>query len=275
MVVLINKEAQTLLGVDYAVVWDDLGSLLESMRAPERNGSRISSFETKQIIEDHKSMKGDVIKGERCRKIAETLINETPTFQKEEKTRTKVWSDDAGELSIDRYLDDNELCWRKVARKKRKSKCIKLMAEISSTGFSKDEELLTRCGTIVALSQWLDGEGYEVEVYASDYSVGFFGNASQGSSELGVVKIKTADDMMDVEKLAAILCSQKFGYDILLRAIVNIFPYVPAWGWGVVKAIPSETLKSMGIDVSVPRNVMTVKDAKRWLSDTVEKLCLE
>lgn len=267
MATLIGNEAQSIIGVSYAVTWSGVSEMLSSMEGPQKGptNARIDQFDIRHFREKVR----DPIAGDACRRLADSIRGNVPTMQREERRAIRVWSDDGSELSIERYLSDDEMCWRQVKRPKRPGRTIRLMAEISATGYSNDYELTLRCSTIVALATWLVEEGYEVEVLAADYSTTF---GPSMPSELGTVIVKQASDDLDVDAMAAVLCSQRFGYETFLKAIVHACPLVTHTYWGHVEPIPSNVLKALDVDVSVPRSIMSTEAAGAWLKGQVERL---
>lgn len=275
MVILIDKAAQDIIGADFVVTWSSLSELLASMRGPKFiNDDKINPSD----IEKFQQSIRDQAVGQRIRKLAEQLTNQVPEMRRIEKRASRVWSDDEGELSIERYLNDDDAYWRRLKRRRRPARAIRLMAEISANGWTRDEELEARCSTIVALAIWLVEFGYEVEILGADYSTSFlehFGNdLKHEGSELGTVVVKHASDDLDVDVLAGILCNQRFAYDILLKAIVRACPRVCHSGWGRVTSVPSRILRTLDIDVSVPRGVMSMEAARAWLMQQVKLLTL-
>lgn len=265
MVTLIGHDAKSLIGVDYAATWNGIHELIHDMECAQKGPS--NAYINKVSIKKFKENVINDVAGKKALQIADAFRDRIPELKKPEKTKKKVWSDDDGDLNVERYIDGEEKCWRKIIRPKRPNRSLRLMAEISSTGFSTDDELFTRCSTIIAIASWLEDAGYGVEVLAADYSVGF---SACNKDEIGTVVVKQASESLDAGNLAGILCSQDFGYNILLKGIVHVCPVEVDMCWGWVKPIPKTVLQSMGVDISVPRNVMYKEQADEWLKKTVK-----
>ncbi len=287
MTVIIGEMARSIIGVDFAATWAGLSEMLADMEGPKKgpNAAHINQA----TIKKYKSNTQDKAVGDRCRKLAESLMSSVPEMQKSERKLKRIWADDDGELNIERYINDEERYWRRLQRPRRPCKTIRLMAEISATGYTSDADIELRCALIVALSTWLIEYGYEAEVLAADYSHHFFAkddsidydyyntyyNKQQDTgTELGTVIVKSASEDLNVDNLAAILCSHDFGYNALLRAIVHVCPKKCSSYWGSVVNIPDNVLKALEVDVSVPRFVESHEQAKKWLSKAVKKLSI-
>lgn len=268
--ILMGNDAKLIIGVDYAATFSGLSELIASMEG-ERRGPTDARI-NKMALESFKQSVKSEAASAAVRAQAEMFKDSVPELLKQDKKAIKVWADDDGELSIERYLNDEERYWKRTKRPRRKNKTMRLMAEISATGWSTDAELTIRCSTIVSMAAWLADEGYEVEVLAADYSIAFLNDGNPKNSELGTVIVKQASETLDIDNLAGILCSQNFGYEVLLRGIVHNCPKAVRPHWGYVEPIPANVLKALDVDVSVPRDILTVSKASAWLSREIKRL---
>lgn len=280
-IILVNKEAQQIVGVDYYIKWEGISELVESLEKPDDLNR---TFVKERDVSFLKSDWRDSQKGAICRKGAEELMPLVPSFQKEVPTLRRLWDEDGSELSIDRYLDDNELCWKRTKRRRRPMKTIRILAEISATGISLNSELMLRTSVVLALGQWLEDYGYEVEVLAGDYSQEF-GKASSGyytpidslhnsDLELGLVTVKGVEEDLNADKLAALLSRHEFAFSCFLQAIVKEAPFKLNERWGRVTTVPQRILDALEIDVSVPRRIATLDAAIEWLENVAKRLAI-
>lgn len=158
--------------------------------------------------------------------------------------------------------------------------------------FLARKDLMPRGAAICAIADWLTQQGYSVQITAVWYSTNMYrtgkltrivpkGSRGKGylsdrgsddESALISMLVKPAQVPLDVASVATACCEIAFARAVMLRSrfISAARPVVDFIGKATV--LPTHKRIALGLDVTIPANIMTEEQAIAWLNSTVAVL---
>lgn len=204
---IVSRDEQ-LKGV--ALVFDSLSDVYESARAADLGGNTLRSYSRRMGL--HFRSWDDV--GERLRswpegvervieigkEIAKVRIEQPVSTQ-----RRPRWSEDDGELDIDRAMAGEAESMRELHRQRRpKNETIAVMCNATAWAYVSNESLFWRSAAAIAAIDLLEESGYSCEMWGYNMASGAFEDSEFPNAFLAF-PIKTAGDPLDIDGVAKAL----------------------------------------------------------------------
>lgn len=141
---------------------------------------------------------------ERVLEVGEEIAKSLPP-QPVSIRRQRRWSEDSGDLDIDRILGNAEAPYRESYRATRPNlQNIAIMCDVSSAGFVTNERLFYRSAAVIAAVDILEESGYRCEVWAYDLGQQCYIGTKDHNSFIAF-QAKGLGDSLDIDTMAKCL----------------------------------------------------------------------
>lgn len=202
-------------------------------------------------------------------RLKERITSSSPVLSRDQVRRKRRRGQDWGdEMDSDRYLARDPMLWDRTDRIAQPSRTVTIAVNLSIACMFERKNLLSRGAAVAALSDWLSGNGYSVEIRAVT-NQGSFTNKGDAISQ---IVIKNARTPMDVSSLATSLCEIVFYRAYVLAGQSAAATDQVGWGLGYPQNITPEHQKTLGIDFVSGTELLNEEKSIAWLEKTVSEI---